>query len=140
MAGGLLSGRYKRGQTELDENSRAKWAEGFGWQATSLKGQKDGALFDILDEAEKIAKELNTNVAAVALRWLMQQQSVSSTIIGAKSVKQLNENMQAVDIKLTDEQMQRLNKVSQQAHAPYPWSLITSFNMGRTRQQHPFPL
>ncbi len=72
---------------------------------------------------QAIAKELNVNVAAVALRWLIQRDGVTSTIIGARTMEQFNQNMQAIDINLSDEQMAQLTKASD-TPLPYPYNVI----------------
>lgn len=77
----------------------------------------------MLDELRAIAKEHNVCVAAVALRWLMQRDGVTSTIIGARTLEQFEQNMQAIDIQLTDEQMARLTKASD-TPLPYPFNVI----------------
>ncbi len=77
----------------------------------------------VIDELKAIAKELNTSVSAVALRWLMQRNDVTSTIIGVKTMEQFNQNIKAIDIHLSDEQMARLTKASD-TPLPYPFDFL----------------
>lgn len=132
-SGGWLSGKYKKGVNEPESNSRVAWAEKGGWEATNFSAQNNDRTWRILDEAERIAKELNTTVAAVSLRWLIQRPGVTSVIIGAKTTDQLNQNLLASHIHLSDEQMNRLDKASQMALPGYPWSMINPFNANRLR-------
>jgi aryl-alcohol dehydrogenase-like predicted oxidoreductase len=66
----------------------------------------------VIDAMEPIAKAHNVSVARVAISWLLHKEPVTSVIIGAKTVEQLNDNIAAVDLKLTPEQMATLDEVS----------------------------
>lgn len=123
LAGGWLSGKFRRGIREPPKDSRVAWAEAVGWDATSFKSKAQDQTFDIIEELYKIGDELKATPAQVALRWLVQKPGVTSVIIGAKSVQQLNDNVQAAFIKLTDAQMDRLNKVSK-VPITYPHGMI----------------
>ncbi len=68
--------------------------------------------FTILETAEAIARERGRSVAQIALAWLLANPVVTSPIIGANSVQQLQELLPAVEVKLTAEEMARLNEVS----------------------------
>ncbi|CAF0869687.1 unnamed protein product [Didymodactylos carnosus] len=98
-----------------------------GWTETSWSTKDVDQPWNIIDELRAISKELNVSVAAVALRWIVQQPGVTSTIRGAKPLDQLNDNMQCVTFQLSDEQMARLTKVSD-TPLPYPFNMIASFN------------
>jgi diketogulonate reductase-like aldo/keto reductase len=67
----------------------------------------------ILNQLKLIAEELNTTVAAVALAWVRSRPGVSSTIIGARRMDQLNANLAALDITLTADQVASLDALSQ---------------------------
>ena len=59
----------------------------------------------------------------VALRWIIQRDGVASTIIGVRTIEQFNQNMQAIDINLSDEQMAKLTEASD-TPLPYPYNVI----------------
>lgn len=99
------------------------WADKVGWVETSWSTKSVEQTWDIIDQLQVVAKELNVSVAAVALRWLIQRDGVTSTIIGAKTMEQFNQNMQAIDINLSDEQMAQLTKASD-TPLPYPYNII----------------
>jgi len=122
LAGGWLSGSYKRGMKEAPKESRVAWAEAKGWKATDWSTQAEERTFQIIDELFKVADELKCSVAQVALRWIMQQPGVTCPIIGAKTLKHLEDNLGAIRIKLNDDQMKRLTKISD-IIVPYPWGL-----------------
>ena len=76
-------------------------------------------LFRIVDTLDSIAKESARTIPQVALNWLLQRPTVSSVIIGARDEKQLAENIEAVDWKLTLDQLARLDAASA-VPPPYP--------------------
>jgi aryl-alcohol dehydrogenase-like predicted oxidoreductase len=104
LAGGLLSGKFSR------ENQKP---------ANSRRSEFDFPIVDkertwkILDVMNPIAKEHNCSAARIALAWLLAKPVVTSLIIGARNLKQLEDNIAAVDIKLTDAQMKALDEVSE---------------------------
>jgi aryl-alcohol dehydrogenase-like predicted oxidoreductase len=104
LAGGLLSGKFDRDGSSPDDSRRAK----FDFPPVN----KDRA-FDCVDVMREIAAEQEASVAQIALAWLLHQSAVTSIIIGAKRIEQLEDNLHAVQIQLTDDQLQRLNTVSQ---------------------------
>lgn len=82
---GVLSGKYTRDQHGKHEAGRGAWA---------LGALTDKA-YDLLDEMARIAKELDTTVARVALAWVQSRPGVTSTIIGARTLAQLEDNLAA---------------------------------------------
>jgi len=122
LAGGWLAGRVKRDDKEAAAGSRVAWAETLKWKPTDFSTNANNeTTWRVVDTLEAVAKELNASPAQVALRWLMQMEGVTAPIIGAKNVKQLDDNLRAATIKLSDEQMARLNKASE-TEKPYPFA------------------
>lgn len=103
--------------------NRLAWADKVGWTETSWSTKTVEQTWNVLDQLQTVAKELSVSVAAVALRWVMQRDGVTSTIIGVKTMEQFTQNMQAIDIQLSDEQMARLTKASD-TPLPYPFNVI----------------
>ena len=68
--------------------------------------------FALIDELEVIAKAHQTNVASVALAWVHAQAGVSSVIIGARRLSQLDDNVRAVDVDLTADELARLDALT----------------------------
>lgn len=109
LAGGLLSGKFTRDGGGED-----------GRRATFDFPPVDRErAFDIIDAIRPMAKAHGVSVAQVALAWLLQKPSVTSVIIGAKRMDQLEDNLGAVDLTLTDSEMSTLDEVSA-LPAPYP--------------------
>ncbi|MET3924913.1 aldo/keto reductase [Devosia sp. 2618] len=103
LAGGLLSGKYNRDGTSPDGSRRAN----FDFPPVN----KDRA-FDSIDMMREIGDAKGVSVARIALAWLLHQKHVMSVIIGAKSVEQLDDNLAAVDVTLSDDELKRLDAVS----------------------------
>jgi len=103
LAGGFLSGKYTR-DIALAGNSRR---DTFDFPPIN----KEKA-YDIIDVMKEIASKHGVSVAAVALKWVINQPSVTSTIIGAKNLQQLNDNIAAVKLELTLDDLKLLNEAS----------------------------
>lgn len=114
LAGGLLSGKYNRDGTSPDGSRRAN----FDFPPVN----RDRA-FDSIDVMREIGDAKDVSVARIALAWLLHQKHVMSVIVGAKSVEQLDDNLAAVDVTLTADELQRLDKVSA-LPAEYPGWMI----------------
>ncbi len=104
LAGGLLSGKFAREGNGPEGSRRAN----FDFPPVN----KERA-FNCVDVMREVAEEQQVSVAQIALAWLLHQPAVTSVIIGAKRLEQLEDNLNAVTVKLTDEQLQRLDTVSQ---------------------------
>ncbi len=104
LAGGLLTGKFDREGNGPEGTRRAN----FDFPPVN----KDRA-FDCVDVMREVAKEQDVSVPQIALAWLLHQSTVTSVIIGAKRMEQLEDNLNSVSVSLTDDQMQRLNEVSQ---------------------------
>jgi aryl-alcohol dehydrogenase-like predicted oxidoreductase len=84
----------------------------------------------ILDVLRLVAQTHETSIAAVALAWILAKPFVTSVIIGAKRVDQLQQNLSAVELQLTQEEIRKLDEVS--ALPPeYPGWMIPFQNSNR---------
>ncbi|WP_342380412.1 aldo/keto reductase [Myxococcus stipitatus] len=102
LKSGALSGKYTRANAGTQKGDRGAFVQ-------SALSEKTYAVVDAL---EVIAKEQGTTVARVALAWVQAQPGVSSTIIGARRLSQLEDNVGALDVKLTAEQLARLDALT----------------------------
>jgi len=103
LAGGLLSGKFTRD---------GKGPEGARRVAFDFPPVDRNRAFDVIDVMKPIAAEHGVSVARVALAWLLHKAHVTSVIIGAKTKEQLLDNLAATDLKLTEQEMAKLDKVS----------------------------
>ncbi len=118
LAAGFLSGKYAKNQPPPVGVRLEKWKERYAGFDTDRGWQT-------LDAVNAIAKERETTPAAVSLAWLLAKPMVSSVIFGARSVEQLDDNLKAADVKLTDDEVRRLDEAS--ASPPlYPYNFMAS--------------
>ena len=68
--------------------------------------------FALIDEMEVIGLRHEATVAQVALAWMLADPLITSPIIGATSIEQLNDNLGALNVKLSEEEMTSLNKMT----------------------------
>lgn len=122
LRGGWLSGKFRRGLMEPPEGTRVKVAEEKGWGET-WSAYNNEHTWSVLDTLLTIAKEVGKTAAQVAIRWLMQRPGVTVPIIGARTMKQLEDNLGACAWSLDDKDMARLNRVSE-LPLSYPYDFI----------------
>jgi len=119
LAGGWLSGKYHRdqaptGATRLGENpTRGMEA----WEARNA----DPRTWEIIDAVDAVAKETGASASQVSLRWLSDRPAVTSVILGARTVEQLEDNLGAADVVLSDDQVRRLDEASTPRTDIYPY-------------------
>lgn len=114
LAGGLLSGKYGRDK-DADAGSRRTT---FDFPPVDRE-----RAYDCIDVMRAIADARRVSVAQIALAWLLHQRVVSTVIVGAKTIAQLDDNIAATDVKLSTEELAKLDDVSG-LPAEYPgWML-----------------
>ena len=121
LAGGLLSGKYSR-ENQKPEDSRRS--------AFDFPLVDKDRTWRILDILRPIAESHGTSVATVALAWVLAKPFVTSVIIGAKRLDQLQQNLSAAELQLTEEQMKQLDEVST-LPPEYPGWMVPFQNMDR---------
>ncbi|MBX0291166.1 aldo/keto reductase [Hymenobacter sp. HSC-4F20] len=114
LAGGFLSGKFTR------ENQNEEGARRVNFDFPPVDKEK---AFDIIDVLRPMAEAKGATVAQLALAWLLHQPVVSSVIIGAKKMDQLEDNLKAVDVQFTPEELQQLDEVSKLAPEYPGWML-----------------
>jgi aryl-alcohol dehydrogenase-like predicted oxidoreductase len=124
LRGGVLSGKYTRANAAAAKPDR-------GDRVTAFLTERN---LTIIDELIRVAQAVAATPAAVALAWVQSRPGVTSTIIGARRVDQLDHNLSALDLRLTPDQLAALDKVSQPTlNFPAPFfRLIPTFAQGGT--------
>lgn len=102
LAGGRLSGKYTRENAGQVSGGRSAMVAG---RVT----EKDYAIVDVLTQH---ARELDSTVARVALAWVRAREGVASTIIGGRTLAHLDDNLKALELTLSTEQIKALDAVS----------------------------
>jgi aryl-alcohol dehydrogenase-like predicted oxidoreductase len=105
LKSGALSGKYRRENAGQAKRDRAAFLEPFLNEKT----------YAIVDQLEAIAKAHDSTVARVALAWLRMQPGVTSTIIGARRLAQLEDNVKSLDVILSPEEIGRLDTATKPA-------------------------
>lgn len=103
LAGGFLTGKYTR------QGDQAAGSRRVTFDFPPINKEK---AYDIIDVLSPMAKEKNVSVAQLSLAWLLHQPVVSTVIIGAKNGQQLADNLAAVDVRFSADELQRLDEVS----------------------------
>jgi len=121
LAGGFLSGKFTRNAKVAGNNRRDTF------DFPPLNKEK---AYDIIEVMEQIAGNHNVSVATVALNWVIIQPGITSTIIGAKTLEQLNDNIKAVHLELTPNEVKQLNEISALS-SEYPGWMVNRQSQGR---------
>ncbi|MEO7335686.1 MAG: aldo/keto reductase [Caldimonas sp.] len=118
LAGAKLSGKVGRNKAPPAGSRSATDAS---WDVP------DERLFAVTDVLEAVAGETGHSIPRIALAWLLGRPTVSSVVIGARTVEQLQDNLAATEVELTREQIARLDAASS-ARPAYPyWHQRRSF-------------
>lgn len=118
LAAGFLTGKYRRDQAPPAGSRFEQWKQ--RWEAFNKPRN-----WEILDAVEAVAKAHDSSPAAVSLAWLLRQPAVSSVIFGARNLEQLEANLAAASLELTDEDLAQLDKASA-FELGYPYAMIAS--------------
>ena len=119
LGGGWLTGKYSReeaptGATRLGENPDR------GVEAYDRRGRTERT-WDVVDAVRAIATAGSNTMAQVSLAWLLARPAVTSVILGARTLEQLDDNLAAVDVQLSAEDIERLDLASDPGAADYPY-------------------
>jgi aryl-alcohol dehydrogenase (NADP+) len=126
LGGGWLSGKYSRdqrptGQTRLGENPER------GMEAWERRGTE--RTWDVVAAVQTVAEQRGVSMAEVALAWVTDRPGVTSTILGARTLEQLETNLAAAGLHLDEEETARLDVASDPHVADYPYG-----EMGRQQR------
>lgn len=132
LGGGWLTGKYKRderpsGPTRLGDDPER------GVEAYDLRNTD--RTHRILDDVRAVAEEVGRPMTHVALAWLASRPGVGSTLLGARTVAQLDNNLAAADLVLDDTFLERLTTASNPGLSAYPYAMIEDFCNVKVWQQ-----
>ncbi len=116
LSGGFLSGKYTKDNETTD-------ARRVNFDFPPLNKDKSYEIIDVLKEIADIHK---VSVAQVALAWVKIQKGITSTIIGAKRIEQLKENIESTNIVFSNEELERLDEISS-LKKEYPQWMVERF-------------
>ena len=118
LGGGWLSGKYQRdqrptGDTRLGDNPER------GMEAYDRRGTE--RTWQVIDAVQEIAEARDVSMAEVALAWVTDRPGVTSTILGCRTMEQLETNLRAADLTLTEEETAALDRASDLHASDYPY-------------------
>jgi aryl-alcohol dehydrogenase-like predicted oxidoreductase len=105
LAGGLMSGKYRRNQPPPEGSRHAsEWSEPPVYD--------EDKLYDTVEVLIEVAESRDVSAAQVALAWLLERPGVTTVIVGFRTDEQLADNLAAAHLELTAEERSRLEEVS----------------------------
>jgi aryl-alcohol dehydrogenase-like predicted oxidoreductase len=119
LGGGWLTGKYRKderpsGATRLGEDPD-RGVEAYDGRSSRQR------TWDVVEAVRTVADEAGASMAQVALSWLSDRPGVTSVILGARTIEQLEDNLLSADLHLSDEQTKLLDAASDPAPADYPY-------------------
>jgi aryl-alcohol dehydrogenase-like predicted oxidoreductase len=106
LAGGLLTDKYETGQ-QPPPDSRF----GDAGRPPHLKGRLTQAYWDILGDLKALAREKGVPLSQFALAWTLQQAGVTCPIIGPRTMEQLEDNLKAIEVEITEADRKRVDAI-----------------------------
>ncbi|MCD6103143.1 MAG: aldo/keto reductase [Thermotogaceae bacterium] len=108
LAGGWLSGKYKRGIKPPPDSRAARYPE---WMSVDEANPLVKKRFDTIEKLEAIAKDLNCSLVELSIAWLLSKPFVTAPIIGPKNLEQLRSYLKSLNIEITDEVTGRIDEI-----------------------------
>lgn len=105
LAAGLLSGKHRRDGGFAEDSRQAA-----GWNEPPIRDIE--RLWQIVDVLVEMGDTHGVEAAQIALAWLLTRPAVASLVVGGRTAEQFERNFRAVDLKLSADELQRLNDVS----------------------------
>ena len=118
LAGGFLTGKYRRDR-EAPEGSRRNE---FDFPPIDKE-----VAYDVVEVMDEIAESKGASIPQVALSWLLHKKGVTSVIIGAKKMSQLEDNLGAAELELSDAEFNRIAEVTEPRQI-YPQWMVKRMN------------
>ena len=124
LAGGLLSGKFSREKQGSDGSRRT---------AMAFPPVDMDRAYGVIDVLTELAARKHASVAQIAIAWLLHQPWVTSVLLGTKRIEQLEDNLGAVDVVLSEEELRSLDGVSK-LPAEYPGWMLEMWSQARATQ------
>jgi len=106
LAGGLLTGKYRRNAPPPEDSRYANL------DANPLyRRRMNDAIWDVIEPLESLAREKGTTISRFALAWCIHQPGVTSPIIGPRTMEQLEDNLGALEVTITDEDRKAIDRI-----------------------------
>lgn len=117
LAQGLLTGKYSAAEEVDDERARIRL---YSKERSGTVHDEPGyepQVFAAIDKIRRICDELGAQMASVAVAWVLQQEGIAGALVGARTPEQFKRNIEAAELKLPAEVVERLNSVTDELKA-----------------------
>jgi aryl-alcohol dehydrogenase-like predicted oxidoreductase len=127
LAGGWLAGRYRRGQSAPEGSRGARW-KGVRpvFDRYDVENPANERKFDLVEDLERIADKVGVSLLHMSLAWTLAHPAVTSTIIGPRTMEQLEDTLAGADVRLDDGALDAIDDV-----VP-PGSVVAQADLGWT--------
>jgi aryl-alcohol dehydrogenase-like predicted oxidoreductase len=119
LAGGWLTGKYRRDEAPKGANRLGDDPER-GMEAYAPRNAQDRT-WQVIDAVGKVAESRGVSMAQVALAWTVDRPAVSSVILGARTIEQLDDNLAASGLHLSEDETELLDNASEPIVGDYPY-------------------
>ncbi len=124
LAGGWLTGKYTR---DLPPSGPTRLGEDPNRGVEAYDTRNNAHTWAVLDVVADIADRHHRAMSHVAIAWLLTRPTVSSVLLGARTLEQLKDNLAASSLQLSDGELDRLDKASAPGLPPYPYGMLEDF-------------
>lgn len=107
LGGGILTGKYRKGEP-FPEDSRLTFKELGSYYVDALNIK----FYELLDILKEISNEKGCTISQLSLAWVMTQPGITSVIIGPRTMEQLEDNLDALNVTLTEKDYQRIDSMT----------------------------
>jgi aryl-alcohol dehydrogenase-like predicted oxidoreductase len=132
LAGGWLTGKYRRDEVPTGPSRLGDDPER-GMEAYGPRNSQERT-WQVIDAVRKIAEARGVSMAQVALAWTADRPAVTSVILGARTVEQLDDNLAAAGLHLSEEETQLLDEASEPIVGDYPYGVPGRSQRARGRE------
>ncbi len=106
LGGGLLTGKYNRDEAPPEDSRFANWESN-----PMQRRRMNDRIFDVIDGLKPLAEAKGVTLSQFALAWCVQQPGVSSAIIGPRTMGQIEDNLGALDVSFSEDDLRDVNRV-----------------------------
>ncbi len=130
LAQGLLTGKFTKPEDVSDERARLRF---YSADRPGTVHQEEGCeteVFKAISEMNTLCNDTGVPMGNAAIAWLLQNDAVSAVIAGARTPEQVRRNAKAIDLKLSADFIERLNKITEPVKAKLgpnadPWRTVS---------------
>jgi aryl-alcohol dehydrogenase-like predicted oxidoreductase len=129
LGGGILSGKYSK--EDFLNKSATSGSPGSRKSDLATLGRFSERNLEIVTEVKKVASEMHKSVAQVALAWLLSKSTVTSVLLGASKLAQLEDNLGSLNTHLSPDQIKRLDDISR-VEMGFPHAILANPTIKQT--------